>query len=125
MEEEEERSRRMEMQCMLSKITVRVKEVNRPWQSNVQDFRRQEHYTGDEPTLKPFDGIPRPLNTPITPEEVSAAAKCLKNGKAIRPDNILNELLKHAPDEFYKQYAELVNEVFERRELSNLSLRDI
>ena len=79
----------------------------------------KEHYTGDEPPLKPFDGIPRPLNSPITPEEVKAAAKCLKNGKAVGPDNIPNELLKHAPDEFYKQYAELVNEAFERHEHVN------
>ena len=79
----------------------------------------KEHYTGDEPPLKPFDGIPRPLNSPITPEEVKAAAKCLKNGKAVGPDNIPNELLKHASDEFYKQYAELVNEAFERHEHVN------
>ena len=32
----------------------------------------KEHYTGDEPPLKPFDGIPRPLNSPTTPEEVKA-----------------------------------------------------
>ena len=43
-------------------------------------------------------------------------AKCLKNGKAVGPDN---ELLKHASDEFYNQYAELVNEAFERHEHVN------
>ena len=36
-----------EKKCMMSKMTVRVKEVNHPWQSvpyadNVQDFRRQD-----------------------------------------------------------------------------------
>ena len=43
----------------------------------------KEHYTGDEPPLKPFDGIPRPLNSPITPEEVKTAAKCLKMVKPL------------------------------------------
>ena len=28
-----------------------------------------KHYTGDEPALAPFEGEPRPLNSPITPEE--------------------------------------------------------
>ena len=28
------------------------------------------HYTGDEPALGPFEGEPRPVDSPITPEEV-------------------------------------------------------
>ena len=43
----------------------------------------ENHYTGDEPALEPFEGEPRPLNTVITAEEVKICAKRLKNNKAI------------------------------------------
>ena len=45
-------------------------------------------------------GPPRPLNTPITSSEVQYAASKLKNGKAVGPDEIPNELLKYAPPVF-------------------------
>ena len=84
----------------------------------VQDWFNK-HSSGDEPAFAPFEGEPRPLNSPITAVEVKTAAKRLKNGRAVRPDNIPKELLKHAPDEFYRQYADLVDEAFERHEHVN------
>jgi len=52
-----------------------------------------EHYTGPEPPLEPFVGAAQPLNTPITAYEVERAAKKLKNGKAVGPDNLPNDLM--------------------------------
>ena len=72
----------------------------------------KKHYTEDEPALQPFEGEPRPLNCPISVEEVETAAKRLKNGKAVGPDNIPNELLKNAPGIFYRLYADYVNDAF-------------
>ena len=61
-------------------------------------------------------GPPRPLNTPITSSEVQYAASKLKNGKAVGPDEIPNELLKYAPPVFFQQYACLINRSFEGHE---------
>ena len=57
----------------------------------------EEHYTGpeSEPPIEPFIGIPRPLHNPISAVEVELAAKKLRNGKAVGPDGIPNEFLKH------------------------------
>ena len=78
-----------------------------------------KHFTGDEPAIAAFQGIPRPLNTPITSGEVKEAAKRLKNNKSNGPDNIPNELLKYAPDRFYEKYSELINKCFEQHEFVN------
>ena len=40
----------------------------------------------------------------------------MKNGKAVGPDEIPNEFLKHCPPEFFSKYAQLVNQTFERHE---------
>ena len=75
-----------------------------------------QHYTGSEPPLAPFTGPPRPLSTPITQLEVELAARKLKNGKAVGPDEIPNELLKHAPPIFFQEYAALINQSFAQHE---------
>ena len=64
------------------------------------------HYTGPDskPPLEPFFGSPQPLNNPITSFEVQQAAKKLRNGKAVGPDSIPNEFLKHSPPIFYSLY---------------------
>ena len=76
----------------------------------------QQHYTSSELPLEPFTGPPRPLSTPISPTEVQYAASKLKNGKAVGPDQIPNELLKYAPTPFFDQYASLINRSFELHE---------
>ena len=76
----------------------------------------KNHYTSSDPPLVPFTGPPRPLNTPITSSEVQYAASKLKNGKAVGPDEIPNELLKYAPPVFFQQYACLINRSFEEHE---------
>ena len=78
----------------------------------------EQHYTGpdSEPPLEPFVGSPQPLNNPITSFEVEQAAKKLRNGKAVGPDGIPNEFLKHSPPIFYSTFAQLTNQSFERHE---------
>ena len=44
------------------------------------------------------------------------AAKKLRNGKAVGPDGIPNEFLKHSPPIFYSTFAQLTNQSFERHE---------
>ena len=77
-----------------------------------------DHYTcpEDEVPLTPFIGTARPLNSPITSEEVKFAASKLRNGKAVGPDGIPNELLKYATPSFYDRFATLLNRCFETHE---------
>ena len=77
-----------------------------------------DHYTcpDDEVPLTPFIGTARPLNSPITSEEVKFAASKLRNGKAVGPDGIPNELLKYATSSFYDRFATLLNRCFETHE---------
>ncbi len=53
-----------------------------------------------------------PLMIPITKEEVEAAAKKLRNGRACGKDQIPGELLKYGGDELHEQIAELINGIF-------------
>ena len=63
--------------------------------------------------LPPFIGPPRPLDCPITSLEVEEATKKLKTNRATGPDNIPNELLKHAGAIFHNMYATTINRSFE------------
>ena len=73
----------------------------------------EQHFTGDEPPLDPFDGIPRSLDTPITPSEVSYAIIKLKNNRSCGPDDIPNELLKYAGSSFCREFSDIINQCFE------------
>lgn len=75
-----------------------------------------QHYTSTDPPLEPFIGPPHPLQTPISTAEVQYAASKLKNGKAVGPDQIPNELLKYSPASFHQEYASLINRSFELNE---------
>ena len=73
----------------------------------------ESQFTGNEPSLDPFSGTPRPLNTPISTEEVCSALRKLKNNRACGPDYIPNELLKYAGPLFSTHFASIINECFE------------
>ena len=73
----------------------------------------EKHFTGDEPPLEPFVGVPRPLDTPITQSEVESAVKRLKNNRACGPDGVPNELLKYAGENFCAAFSTIVNQCFE------------
>ena len=66
----------------------------------LRNYFEKQYNNGEEP-LAPFDGPPKPLTVPITPIEVEAACKKLKNGRATGPDNIPNELLRYAGKSYY------------------------
>ena len=78
----------------------------------IKDYFEQQ-FTRNEPPLNPFDGPPRPLNTPITSDEVLSALSKLKNNRACGPDNLPNELLKYAGESFATMFADIINECFE------------
>ena len=73
----------------------------------------QEQFTdhADGP-LPAFEGPPRPLDVPITSEEVRVATSKLKNSKSNGPDNIPNELVKAWDPSCNIAYANIINESF-------------
>ena len=74
-----------------------------------------------EPPLEPFEGPPRPLDTPISPMEVAIAAKSLKNNRATGPDGVQNELLKYGGESLHNTYSSIINTCFE----TNTHLRTV
>ena len=77
----------------------------------IKDYFKLQFTDPDGP-LDPFDTSPKPLDVPITAEEVKTATQKLKNGKSNGPDNIPNELLKAWPPEYNNSYAEIINHAF-------------
>jgi len=73
----------------------------------------EKQLTRDEVPLEPFVGPPRPLQVPFTPEEICAATRSLKNGRANGPDGIPNELIKYSNTTVHKHFANIVNRSFE------------
>ena len=75
-------------------------------------FSKQFTDPDDEP-LKAFAGNPKPLQVPITDEEVNKALKALNNGRACGPDGISNELFKYASNAISTPIAHIINSAFE------------
>jgi len=72
--------------CYISSDSAKAEALKTWFEEQFTDQHR-------EPPLEPFNGPPRPLNTPICPSEVAAAARALKNNRATGPDGVQNELL--------------------------------
>ena len=73
----------------------------------------EQHFTGNEPSIPPFEAPPKPLNTPLTSHEVQLAVKKLKNNRACGPDSIPNELLKYTGPVFCQEFASIINQCFQ------------
>ena len=73
-------------------------------------FFEKQLTEGVEHGLPAFIGEPRPLDCPITVQEVSHAASKLKSNRATGPDQMQNELLKYADPIVYTLYADTIND---------------
>ena len=63
--------------------------------------------------IEPFEGIPRPLDCPITQHEAAHSFRRLKNGRACGPDELPAELLKYSGPATAKLISSILNNVFE------------
>ena len=82
----------------------------------------QSHFNDPkEPTLQPFTGEPRSLNTQITVEEVSRSVKKLHNNRAAGYDKISPELFKYAPPILNEKITQIFNNIFNYHENVNVS----
>ena len=61
-------------------------------------------------------GEPRKLIVEITGDEVTMAAKRLRNNRALGPDDIAGELIKYGGEDMHQELANAYNEMFKRHE---------
>ena len=79
----------------------------------IKDWFQQQFTDQQDEPLQPFEGTPRPLQTPITEEEVKTAITALQNGRAAGPDGINSELFKHSKNIVSRPLAKTINSSFE------------
>ena len=79
----------------------------------IKDWFQQQFTDQQDEPLQPFEGTPRPLQNPITEEEVKTAIAALQNGRAARPDGINSELFKHSKHIVSCPLAKIINSSFE------------
>lgn len=77
------------------------------------EFFKAKFNKEDDKTIEPFKGEAKPLNCPISPEEVRQSFKKLNNNRATGEDEITGELLKYSPEDVTNYVADMFNEVFE------------
>ena len=75
-----------------------------------------------ESKLEPFIGNSRPLDKPITKDEVAKSIYKLQNNITPGYDQIPPELLKYAPPESYDLVAESLNNIFAKHEYINVGI---
>ena len=66
--------------------------------------------------ITPFEGEPKPLKNPITPEEVRKSFNSLSNNKATGEDQIHAELLKYGTPLLDQTIADIFNATFSKHE---------
>ena len=77
----------------------------------------EAHFTDEKVNkIEPFIGPPKPLNNPISCEEVSDAVRKLNNNKSAGNDSISAEMIKYGPPELHNQIAPTINNIFEKHE---------
>ena len=84
-------------------------------QESVSEIRSHFHSqfsNSDSKAIPKHSGSLRPLDQPVTSEEVEAALKRMNNGKSAGPDNIQVELLKHGGNAVFSEIAEAINSSF-------------
>ncbi len=73
------------------------------------------HHFHDEnqPLTQPFNNLPRPLQIPITTNEVQKATSTMKNQRAPGYDNISAELIKYGGETTHHIIANILNNMYE------------
>jgi len=66
--------------------------------------------------MRQWRGEPRRLTTEITRDEVTMAAKRLRNHRALGPDDVAGELIKYGGEEMHEELAKTYNDIFHRHE---------
>ena len=78
----------------------------------ISGFFKDNFQNKDLPNITSFQGPPKKLNKPITPEEVRKSLESLKNNRAPGEDEISGELLKYGTPTLHGIIANVLNRVF-------------
>jgi len=80
---------------------------------SVNSFYKEFYNQRNVPAVpSPWIGEARPLDNPITAEEIHAASKKLNNGRATGIDQISAEFIKYAPNQLHQSLANIINDIF-------------
>ena len=88
----------------------------------ISGFFKDKFQNKDLPDITSFQGPPKKLNKPITPEEVRES---LKNNRAPGEDEISGELLKYGTPTLHGSIANVLNRVFEEHESLKINSREL
>ena len=80
------------------------------------EFFKEKFNKPEAQGIDPYKGEKRPLNKPITKDEVKKSFKKLNNGRATGEDGIKGELLKYGPETLAEHTASVFNSAFEKHE---------
>ena len=83
-------------------------------QYNDTDEQFHDYVKESLPHLENISSPNSPLDNPVTEEEIKKAIKHLKNGKAVGPDYICNEMLKCGLDILLKPLVHLFNTIINK-----------
>ena len=90
----------------------------------ISGFFKDKFQNKDLPKITLFQGPPKKLNKPITPEEVRKSLESLKNNTAPGEDEISGELLKYGTPTSHGSIANVLNRVFEEHESLRINSGD-
>ena len=82
----------------------------------ISGFFKDKFQNKDLPNITSFQGPPKKLNKPITPEEVRKSLESLKNNRAPGEDEISGELPKYGTPTLHGCIANFLDRVFEEHE---------
>ena len=83
---------------------------------SITEYYREFYSRAGDEAIGPWRGEPRRLANEISFEEVQAAAKRLKNNRAVGPDGVAGELIKYGGDFLHNTTADMLNAIFEKHE---------
>ena len=92
-----------------------VTEPNKMLKLTTDHFKEKFNKEGAK-NVEAHSGEARPLNSPITEEEVRNSFKKLNNNRATGEDGIAGELLKHGPPKLAEKIAKVFNQAFEKHQ---------
>jgi len=85
--------------------------------TDVENFYKR-FFNDEEGTagIAEFEGTARPLNKPITADEIENILRSLRNNRARGPDELHGEYFKYGGDTVREYLAWILNQIFERHE---------